>query len=43
MASRALDAEAIYRRLPTPLQHAACTVVGWHLNRVRYPRSFGLA
>jgi phenylacetate-CoA ligase len=34
------DLEAIYLRLPIPLQHLACTFVGWRTRRTRYGGEF---
>lgn len=34
------DLEAIYLRLPIPLQHLACTLVGWRTSRTRYGGEF---
>jgi phenylacetate-CoA ligase len=34
------DLEAIYLRLPIPLQNLACTLVGWHTGRTRYGGEF---
>src|SRR5437773_1233826 len=35
-----VDAEAVYLRLPIPLQHAACSAVGWWTQRTRYADPF---
>src|SRR5437773_6432995 len=35
-----MDPEAIYPRLPVPLQHLACSLVGLHTNRTRYGARF---
>jgi phenylacetate-CoA ligase len=35
-----LDLEAVYRRLPIPLQHVGCSLVGWRTERTRYARDF---
>ena len=35
-----IDAEGIYLRVPTPLQHLACSVVGWQTERTRYAGDF---
>jgi phenylacetate-CoA ligase len=35
-----IDAEGVYLRLPTPLQHLACSVVGWRTERTRYAGAF---
>src|SRR5438046_10594019 len=35
-----LDAEAVYLRLPIPLQHVACSLVGWRTERTRYAGEF---
>jgi phenylacetate-CoA ligase len=35
-----IDPEALYLRLPVPLQHAACTFVGWRTSRTRYAGKF---
>src|SRR5713226_5085504 len=35
-----LDAEAVYLRLPIPLQHVACSLVGWRTERTRYADEF---
>jgi len=37
---RTIDPEALYLRLPVPLQHAACTFVGWRTARTRYAGRF---
>ena len=34
------DLEAIYLRLPVPLQHMACSFVGWRTTRTRYGGEF---
>ncbi len=34
------DPESIYLRLPIPLQHVACSYVGWRTERTRYGRDF---
>jgi phenylacetate-CoA ligase len=34
------DLEAIYSRLPVPLQHVACSFVGWRTSRTRYAGEF---
>jgi phenylacetate-CoA ligase len=38
--SRPIDAEGIYLRLPIPLQHLSCSVVGWRTERTRYAGAF---
>jgi phenylacetate-CoA ligase len=35
------DPEAVYQRLPIPLQNVGCSFVGWHTERTRYGRAFG--
>jgi phenylacetate-CoA ligase len=35
-----IDLEAVYRRLPIPLQHVGCSLVGWHTERTRYGHAF---
>jgi phenylacetate-coenzyme A ligase PaaK-like adenylate-forming protein len=35
-----IDPEALYLRLPIPLQHAACTFIGWRTSRTRYGGRF---
>jgi phenylacetate-coenzyme A ligase PaaK-like adenylate-forming protein len=35
-----LDLEALYRRLPIPLQHVGCSLVGWRTERTRYSDAF---
>jgi phenylacetate-CoA ligase len=35
-----LDLEAIYLRLPVPVQNLACSAVGWHTARTRYGSGF---
>jgi phenylacetate-CoA ligase len=35
-----LDLEAVYRRLPIPLQHVSCSLVGWHTEQTRYSHAF---
>jgi len=35
-----LDLEALYQRLPIPVQHAACSVVGWRTEHTRYDATF---
>jgi phenylacetate-CoA ligase len=35
-----LDLEAVYRRLPIPLQHVSCSLVGWRTERTRYGHAF---
>jgi phenylacetate-CoA ligase len=37
---RKVDPEELYLRLPVPLQHAACTFVGWRTARTRYAGGF---
>jgi phenylacetate-CoA ligase len=37
---RKIDPEGLYLRLPVPLQHAACTFVGWRTARTRYAGMF---
>ena len=39
-ASLHTDPEAIYLRLPVPLQHVACSLVGWRTKRTRYGGDF---
>jgi phenylacetate-coenzyme A ligase PaaK-like adenylate-forming protein len=34
------DLEAVYRRLPIPLQHVGCSLVGWRTERTRYAHAF---
>lgn len=34
------DLEAVYRRLPIPLQDVGCSLVGWHTERTRYGKAF---
>jgi phenylacetate-CoA ligase len=35
-----IDPEAVYLRLPIPLQHMACTFVGWRTSRTRFAGAF---
>jgi phenylacetate-CoA ligase len=35
-----VDLEAVYRRLPIPLQQVGCSFVGWHTERTRYDAAF---
>jgi phenylacetate-coenzyme A ligase PaaK-like adenylate-forming protein len=35
-----LDLEAVYRRLPIPLQHVGCSLVGWRTEHTRYSHAF---
>jgi phenylacetate-coenzyme A ligase PaaK-like adenylate-forming protein len=35
-----LDAEAVYLRLPIPLQNVGCSFVGWRTERTRYAGAF---
>jgi phenylacetate-CoA ligase len=35
-----VDGETVYLRLPVPLQHAACTAIGWRTKRTRYASPF---
>jgi phenylacetate-CoA ligase len=36
-----LEAEAVYLRLPIPLQNLACSFAGWQTERTRYDSTFG--
>jgi phenylacetate-CoA ligase len=35
-----VDAEALYQKLPIPLQNAVCSLVGWRLERTRFNAEF---
>lgn len=35
-----VDPEALYLKLPFPLQNIICSMVGWHIQRTRYVASF---
>jgi phenylacetate-CoA ligase len=38
--AESLDLEAVYRRLPIPLQHVGCSLVGWRTEHTRYSHAF---
>ena len=40
MMRKAQDRESFYLRLPIPLQHLACSVEGWRIQRSRFGRRF---